>query len=124
MTSAILDCPSAKCTVGTRIIGIVQNDGTVAHLHKPLEVDSDFLEEASRGRSPEQRFRFAGPCAESGCSQWTGASCRVSDSVVELLVAEQTESIPQCGIRRTCRWFRQNGLKACSVCTLVVTQVV
>ena len=126
MPSATPDCPSARCTVGSRVMGVVQHDGTVAYLHKPIAVDADFVEIATRGRPPEERFRFADKCAEGGCSQWTGSRCGVSDRIVRHFADDATRSgkIPECGLRPTCRWFRQNGLDACTVCPLVTTTVV
>ena len=47
-----------------------------------VHTDADFVRDAHRGRSPETRFRFAQPCAESRCSQWTGSRCGVIDQAL------------------------------------------
>ena len=114
-------CPSGKCEPGAKLMGVVQQDGRVGYLGKPLEVDDAFVAQANEGRTPERRFRFVNPCAESGCRQWTGTRCGVIDKVMKQLEGHEAESLPKCGIRPQCRWFRQNGADACSVCSLVIT---
>ncbi len=75
-------CPSALARPGAALIGVVQADGTVALLGRPLPATAAFLAEARRGREPERRFRFAAPCVEAECRQWTGGRCGVIDRVV------------------------------------------
>ena len=79
-------CPSHRCKPGSDLIGVRQDDGTVAILPQPLPVDQHFVEVVSRDTAaPEQRFRFSNKCIESGCSQWTGSRCGVIDNVLQLL---------------------------------------
>jgi len=103
------------------LLGLVQQDGTIGYLGDPLEIDAEFVDRASQGRTPERRFRFVNPCAECGCRQWTGTRCGVIDRTMEQLAGGETENLPRCGIRPHCRWFRQNGADACRVCSLVIT---
>jgi hypothetical protein len=95
----------------------------VGYITPPIPVDDEFVAKVRTGRSPEQRFRFAGNCIEGGCAQWTGSRCGVIDAV--LAVGGDTAAdgirLPRCAIRSTCRWFAQSGAGACSVCPLVVT---
>jgi hypothetical protein len=136
-------CPSHRCKPGSDLIGVRQDDGTVAILPQPLPVDQHFVEVVSRdAAAPEQRFRFSNKCIESGCSQWTGSRCGVIDNVLQLLAGvpaagdiappaatasptpkESTATLPPCGIRPTCRWFLQAGADACRVCPYVVTHI-
>jgi hypothetical protein len=136
-------CPSHRCKPGSDLIGVRQDDGTVAILPQPLPVDQHFVDVVSRdAAAPEQRFRFSNKCIESGCSQWTGARCGVIDNVLQLLAGvpsagdiappaattpptpkESRETLPPCGIRPTCRWFLQAGADACRVCPYVVTHI-
>jgi hypothetical protein len=118
-------CPSHRCKPGSDLIGVRQDDGTVAILPQPLPVDKNFVEIASRdATAPEQRFRFSNKCIEGGCSQWTGSRCGVIDNVMKLLNPEPApEALPPCGIRPTCRWFLQSGPAACKVCPYVVTHI-
>jgi hypothetical protein len=136
-------CPSHRCKPGSDLIGVRQDDGTVAILPQPLPVDQHFIDVVSRdAAAPEQRFRFSNKCIESGCSQWTGSRCGVIDNVLQLLAGapvvgdiappatmtsptpgESSETLPPCGIRSTCRWFLQAGADACRVCPYVVTHI-
>src|SRR5262249_57564945 len=74
-----------------------------------------------RGRG----FRFSAPGVEAGCPQWTGHSCAVIEKVIEEEQPAQLESgrLPQCAIRRDCRWFAQRGAAACAVCPRVVADI-
>ncbi len=119
-----LTCPSSSCEPGAKLIGVVNADGTVGYVSPPLEIDVDFVERARQGRTPEKRFRFAGPCVEGRCAQWTGSRCGVIDTVLttpELPPAP--DRLPHCGIRSSCRWYAQSGAAACAVCPLVVTDL-
>jgi hypothetical protein len=124
MDAERLSCPSARCQPGAQVLGVVQPDGTVEYLRHAIPVDAQFVQIASRGRSPEQRFRFSDTCAEGACGQWNGERCTVIDNVLAHLPGTtERVSIPRCGIRATCRWYRQNGAEACASCSLVVTEV-
>lgn len=115
-------CPSAVCEPGAKLIGIVNSAGMVDLLAKPMEVDAVFDEEARKGRQPEQRFRFANKCVQSGCKQWTPGGCGVIKKVTEILNPPENEyTLPACGIRKTCRWYFQSGKQACTVCPLIIT---
>lgn len=118
-------CPSARCEEGAVLLGIVGADGHVGYVTPRMTVDAEFVREARSGRTPETRFRFAQPCIESRCAQWTGSHCGVIDQALESLEAASTtewtqETLPECVIRPSCRWFGQAGAKACGVCPLVV----
>ena len=67
-------CPSAPAEPGALVIGVVQEDGRVAHLATPLRADEGFL---ARETAPETRFRFSGGCVEGRCAQWTGSACGI-----------------------------------------------
>ena len=117
-------CPSSSCEPGAKLIGVVNADGTVGFVSPPLEIDVDFVEQAKRGRTPGKRFRFAGPCVEGRCAQWTGSRCGVIDTVLTTPDRPKApERLPHCGIRSTCRWFAQSGAEACAVCPLIVTDL-
>lgn len=115
-------CPSGRSVPGASLIGIVGKDGILGYLREEIPVDDVFLR-LVRGRSPLQRFRFAEPCIESGCSQWTGTRCGLIDEILdaseETLEANMAD-LPRCSIRKSCRWFHQVGRHACMVCPFVV----
>lgn len=115
-------CPSSKAQKGAQLLGVLQEDGTMAILPQPLRIDDAFLEVAARAEPAEQSFRFTNKCVESGCAQWTGSRCGVSDQIVSVLAEVMLrEDLPDCGIRAACRWYRQNGEDACRICPLVIT---
>lgn len=118
-------CPSSTCEQGSILLGIVRADGRIAYLNPGIEVDEEFIETARKGRSPEKRFRFAAPCVEEKCTQWTGSRCGAIEHAVALqdeqLLPEASEQLPNCAIRPSCRWFSQIGVRACRVCPFVIT---
>lgn len=119
-------CPSYRCEEGAWLIGVVQPDGSVAFTPDELQVDAAFVAPARKGRTPEARFRFAGPCHRAACAQWTGERCGVIDTLVRCVADANLDtepSIPECAIRARCRWFGQMGVRACRLCKLVVTEV-
>jgi hypothetical protein len=112
-------CPSYRCVKGARLIGIVRADRTVAFLGGSIPVDRQFARAAGEGRPPEVRFRFAGPCAQSGCANWNGGGCGIAAQFAVERVPP-AEELPECGIRPQCRWFHERGPSACATCPQVV----
>lgn len=120
-----LVCPSGRCAVGSKLIGIVGSDGRLGYVTPPLEVDANFIEVSKRGRPPESRFRFSEPCLGQNCGHWTdnecgliGRMCASADN--QQGVVHDDAELPSCAIRSECRWFSQRGREACAVCPLVV----
>lgn len=124
-------CPSSRAERGAILLGIVGAEGKIGYLTPEMRIGAEFLEVADQGRTPEKRFRFAGPCVEAGCAQWTGTRCGVIDAALDEIgpcvstnQAETSErSLPKCSIRARCRWFAQQGRNACAVCPLIITDV-
>jgi hypothetical protein len=79
-------CPSSKAQPGAQLLGVRQDDGTVAILPQPLRIDEAFVETANAVAPAEQRFRFTNKCVESGCMQWTGTRCGVADKVLSAIL--------------------------------------
>ena len=117
-------CPSSQAKEGAQLLGVRQEDGTVAILPQPLPVGKTFIETANRTSPAEQKFRFTNKCVEGGCQQWNGKGCGIADRLVEHL-DKLTVSVrlPPCGIRSSCRWHQQSGPDACRVCPYVITQL-
>lgn len=118
-------CPSGRCEEGAVLLGIVGSNGVVGYVQPALPISGEFVEEARQRGEPERRFRFAQPCLEGGCRQWTKNRCGVIDRVLAAKdAADDTTDIaglPECSIRPSCRWFAQAGPSACAVCPLVIT---
>lgn len=118
-------CPSALCEEGAILVGIVGTNGHVGYVTPRIAVDEEFVRKARTGRPPEARFRFAQPCIEKHCTQWTGSRCGLIDQPLDSPEASGTTewpngTLPECSIRSSCRWFSQAGPRACAVCPLVV----
>ncbi len=94
-------------------------------LAEPMKLTKEFIEIAVLNGSPEKRFRFAGKCVKSGCKQWSGTSCGIMDELSaanpNLQVVE--DDLPECSIREQCRWFSQEGKKACMICPMIITNM-
>lgn len=120
-------CPSAPCEEGATLLGIVGAGGVIGYITPRTTVDSAFVQEVRRGRQPEKRFRFAQPCWEGRCAQWTGSRCGLIERAVQsphtASAAGEGAGLPACAIRRRCRWFAQAGAQACHRCPSVVTDV-
>jgi hypothetical protein len=121
-------CPSSACGEGALLLGVMTSAGTLAYLNPPVPVDAEFAaREAERG-NPERRYRFAGPCLEGGCPQWTGRGCAIADMAaaagpVHLGLPASPGRLPACSIRHSCRWYFQRGPDACAVCPLIVADM-
>lgn len=124
MDSETILCPSLRCQEGAILVGIVLPNGRVAFSSNQIIVDQEFVQIASKGRSPEKRFRFGGLCVKGGCQQWTGTRCGVIDTVMKTVSQGKVASaLPDCSIRSQCRWFYQSGTDACAVCPEVITDL-
>lgn len=118
-----LMCPSAPMSEGAIILGEIGGDGSVDYIRDRTVVSAEFMEIASRGRTPGQRFRFSSPCQESACGQWKSGGCSLPDRLSEIIPATETSNtLPLCSIRSQCRWFHQQGKDAFHICPLVVTR--
>ncbi len=118
-------CPSAPAAVGAKLVAVVGAEGRVANFPIPLTVDRDFLERARPLGPLGKRFRFASPCQEGQCSHWRGSDCgligRIREAADEKALQGESDGLVACGIRSSCRWWSQEGAKACRACAFVVT---
>ena len=119
-------CPSARCEPDAILLGVVASDGRVGYLRPEVRIDAEFVAAARAGREPEKRFRFAQPCVEGRCAYWTGSQCGVIQNVLDSdegrVAQDESRPLPRCSIRPRCRWFAEQGARACTLCPLVVTQ--
>jgi hypothetical protein len=115
---APLLCPSSHGGEGAILLGVFTGGGSLTYVTPKHRVDEEFLRRA--GPRPEERFRFSRPCIEGRCDNWSEGRCgliaRLSDAEAEKAKAS---TLPACSIRAHCRWFKQKGRDACSVCPLV-----
>jgi hypothetical protein len=116
-------CPSSMGQVGSNLLGVVNASGTIGYFSEPVEVTPELLAGAGDFDTLERRFRFSNKCVQSGCKQWTGQECGVIKAVLALENIPQNKELPDCSIRKTCRWYFQEGGAACNGCRYIVTNV-
>ncbi|HET8705144.1 MAG TPA: hypothetical protein VFM46_02485 [Pseudomonadales bacterium] len=118
-------CPSAQPDwEGAKVFGVVGGTADApetAYLAAPVPVTSQLIALA-QPVEPAEVFRFAAPCACSGCGHYSAeqSSCKLAEKTVRW-VEPVTQRLPVCGIRAECRWWQQEGREACMRCPQVVT---
>ena len=115
---ARLFCPSHTAEPGAGLLGIVNAEGTVDILARPIPLNDQFLTDHPNA---ERSFRFSGACAEAKCRQWQDGGCGIARMVAALTPGDDDTPLRPCALRSLCRWFTQTGAAACRSCHLVVT---
>jgi len=115
-------CPSAPPEPGAMLFGIIAGKGEVVYISPNIPLNPGLLDGFAQSGMPlENRLRFASPCLQHRCVQWTGNRCGLIDRAVEGSAPDETDAtLPKCGIRSTCRWFAQHGRTACAACPEVI----
>ena len=120
-----LSCPSAQPDMaGAQVLGVVERgpEGPqLAYVAGEVPVTQGLLD-ATGPVPPTLVYRFAAPCAEKKCTHFDGAKCQLAVRIAEGL-DPKVRRLPACAIRKTCRWFGQEGDAACHRCPQVVTQI-
>jgi len=116
-------CPSAQPGMDNcQVLGVVQRDGPkpmLLYLSKPVPATPDVLAMAAPLK-PTEVYRLSATCAEHKCPHFDGADCRLATRIVEGLPAA-VDALPPCIIRKTFRWFSQEGGAACLRCPEITT---
>lgn len=114
-------CPSTSIKEASLLIGLVTAKGSIDYFGTPIEIDDAFKDEANKGKIPESRFRLAGLCVEKKCSNWSeeDKTCHVAKRIIANSKVEN-RTLPNCGIRSACRWFKQDKSAACKNCSFVI----
>lgn len=118
-------CPSAQPQLrGSMIFATVDNKPpgqNTSFLRSTFPVsEGTMLALAGGVLRANEMFRFAAPCEQAGCANWSGAHCRVAERLVQILPVSSPD-LPACVIRLRCRWFAQEGAAACMRCSQIVT---
>jgi hypothetical protein len=117
-------CPSAQPEMAdAQILGVISagtDEPRVAYLNERVAVTPELLAQAAPA-APGEIFRLAARCETSRCTHFDGQQCRLATRIVEML-PEVADNLPPCIIRRSCRWYRQEGRAACARCPQVVTR--
>jgi len=118
-----LRCPSAQPGMpDAQILGVVRAntpDPRIAYLNEPVTASADILAAAAPAL-PGEIFRLAARCEQAKCTHFESGQCRLATRIVQMLPAV-TEDLPPCLIRKSCRWFKQEGRAACVRCPQIVT---
>lgn len=117
-----LRCPSAQPEMPqAQVLGVVRQtaDGPrVSYVSGVAPVTEDLLSAATP--SPTMVLRFAAQCEMSRCRHFGGGSCTLA-SRIAMILPKVTQTLPACSIRRSCRWFAEQGGTICLRCSQVVT---
>lgn len=123
MSDDPLTCPSGQADqADAEILGVVTatpEGPRVAYVAGRMPVTEALLARTEE-LPPNRVIRFASRCIESGCVHFDGTDCRLAQRIVKGL-DPVVDALPPCPIRRTCRWFAQEGGNACLRCPQVVT---
>ena len=118
-----LRCPSAQPGMAdAQVLGVVCADAhepRVAYLNEHVPATPEILAQAAPA-APGQVFRLAARCEEARCTHFDGKRCRLAMRIVEML-PPVVDGLPPCTIRKSCRWFHEEGRAACLRCPQVVT---
>lgn len=119
-----MHCPSARPDDSQAVIlGVVRRDEGKARVQVlPQTIPSETLTVyVPSDLRPTEILRFAAPCAEQQCAHFDSDRCQLADRIVAHL-PPVIERLPPCAIRRTCRWFAQEGIEACRRCPQIITE--
>jgi len=105
------------------LFGVVGTQGVVEPLSRPIPVRNELVQIVRKSEALAQNLRFAAPCVEGRCGQWSAGRCTVPMRVFEQLGKSDEGRLSWCGLRPECRWYAQEGLAACRVCPQVRTHV-
>jgi hypothetical protein len=117
-------CPSTPKANATVFLGMITPAGRVAYLTPQLPAEVALAGRPATDGPVESQYRLAGPCVTSSCGFWTGEHCGLGARLVSSYretVPEPDGTLPHCAIRRTCRWYAEQGPAACGPCSHVVT---
>ncbi len=117
-------CPSSSIKLGASLIGALNNEGSIGFISNAVTVDEEMLKMLKQVAEPERKFRFSNTCIEKGCNQWQNGGCSVIVKVMHQnddFVVDA--NLPDCSIRESCRWFYQDGSKACGFCPHIITNM-
>jgi hypothetical protein len=120
-----LDCPSSQPTEkGARIFGVIAADAgapSVAYLEEAVPLDPALLQRTAP-LDPTQVLRLAAPCATHECPHFASERCSLAEKIAAVL-PPSIDRIAPCPIRKTCRWFAQEGVGICLRCAGIVTAI-
>ena len=123
--AAAISCPSAQPDMqDARVFGVIGGSGEsprVSYLRETPLLDAKLVRRLGVIQ-PTQVFRFAARCEEARCAHFDGQHCTLAQRIVETL-DPVVDALPSCLVRASCRWYAEQGAKACFRCPQVVTVI-
>jgi hypothetical protein len=121
MSQQTIHCPSAQPDMpGAKVHGVVDAvTGRILHLDAPVPVTPELLA-STAPLLPTEVLRFTAECQGGRCIHFRNSQCNLADKLVQIL-PPNSEGLPRCAIRSSCRWFLQRGRDACLRCNEIVT---
>jgi hypothetical protein len=120
-----LRCPSAQPGMtDVQVLGVANGTPAaprIAYLNETLPASAEVLEAAAPFPAT-QVLRLAAKCEEHRCAHFDGHNCQLAVRIVGMLDAV-TDAMPPCVIRKTCRWYAQEGRAACLRCPQILTSI-
>lgn len=124
MSSALTRCPSAQPGMEeASVLGVIlpsESGNKVAYIKEAIPAGA--VLGLAAPAAPTEVFRFSARCEERKCLHFDGVACNLASRIVSRLPAV-VDRLPACTIRRSCRWFDQEGSAACFRCPQVITAV-
>ena len=120
------DCPSAQPFMdNAQLLGIFETNQKgvrqLSYINEKCAVAENTLLKYEL-TDLTSNLRFSAGCEESQCKHFDGEKCKLAQRIVQKM-SPVSESLPPCIIRKSCRWFHQEGKAACFRCPQVQTYV-
>jgi hypothetical protein len=93
----------------------------LAYLDEAVAVSPELLRRTAP-LDPTAVLRVSAPCETTACPHYEDKRCSLAEKVAHLLPAA-VDTLAPCPIRKTCRWFAQEGKAICMRCAGVTTTV-
>lgn len=121
----VLLCPSSQPDIPGSAIFAVRTEAhgqpSLSYLDQAVPATPELLA-LTAPLDPTSVMRLAAPCQTEGCPHFAERRCTLATKVAALLPTAVDELIP-CAVRKTCRWFVQEGREICRRCPSIVSVV-
>jgi hypothetical protein len=115
-------CPSAPFKKGHSIFAKFDGE-KMSFLKTLIKIDNEIIETETRSREKTD-IRATMPCVTKECINWNGKRCTVPEQMNYFLdQLEDISLVSNCPIQKSCRWYEQDGEKACKICPLIKTKL-
>jgi hypothetical protein len=106
-------CPSTDRSESTHVLGLADSEGRVRFLEKMLPIPREAVDQLT-DKDMRSRVRLTGPCISFQCGYWKNG-CSLGRRLSNLGKSYDRA----CPIVSECRWYQENGNRACGICAFV-----